>query len=212
MDEDFTTRGKIVTRSRKYVEPTMEELRAEASKHQTKMEFNRASPKLYRYAWSKGLLDELCAHMFDARKEWTREKLEAEASKYTSKDEFRKQSNKAYQAAKYYGLVEEICKHMSGPKGSDYDTIYIGLFPETGHYKVGCTSSRLGFNRPHYLNKTLGMQILMMVKVIESGAALEQALLRIGTVPENAEHSEVRIWNEENRKKALQLIFENCYI
>lgn len=200
-----------MARSRKYVEPTIEELRAESAKHQTKMEFNRASPKLYRYAWSKGLLNELCAHMFDARKEWTLDKLKAEASQYHTRAEFQKNSNKAYQAARYQNVLEEVCDHMK-PSQKKNDMIYIGFFPKSGHHKVGTTSSHLGMNRPHYLAKTIGMEIMIIAKVAESGGQLEQALLRIGTVPENPEHSEVRLWTEEDRKKALHLIFENCYI
>ena len=188
----------------------MEELREEAAKHATKTEFNRASPKLYRYAWSNGLLPEICGHMFDARKTWTLEMLQAEAGKFATRMEFQNQSSKAYQAARYQGVLDEICAHMTSRKGSDLDTIYIGQIPGTNRYKIGVTSARLGFNRPQYLAKTIGLEILLVAKVIESGHALEQALLRIGRVPENPEHSEVREWTEEDRRKALQLVFENC--
>ena len=206
----FHKRTKMKGRSTKYKEPTMEELREEAAKHATKTEFNRASPKLYRYAWSNGLLPEICGHMFDARKTWTLDKLKAEASKFTTRTEFQTQSSKAYQAARYQGVLDEICAHMSSRKGSDIDTIYIGWFPGTDRYKIGVTSARLGFNRPQYLAKTLGLELILLAKVTESGHALEQALLRIGRVPDNPEHSEVREWTEADKQKALKLVFENC--
>lgn len=187
----------------------MEELREEAAKHATKTEFNRASPKLYRYAWSKGLLDSLCAHMYDARKTWTLEKLQAEAAKFTTRAEFQAKSSKAYQAARYQGVLDQVCEHMK-PSQKTGDTIYIGQIRGTNRYKIGVTSSRLGFNRPAHLAKTMDLDLILLARVGPLGTALEVELLRIGQVPDNPEHSEVREWTEADKQKALQLVFENC--
>ena len=97
-------------RSHKYKEPTIEAIRAAALECQTRTEFSKKSPSLYRYAWSKGLLDDVCSHIADARKIWTLEMLQEEASKYTSRSAFQKGSSAAYQAARYQGVLSILLK------------------------------------------------------------------------------------------------------
>lgn len=193
----FTVQDDNMGRPRKYKEPTMEELRAEASKHATKTEFNKASPKLYRYAWSNGLLDELCAHMFDARKEWTLEKLQAEAAKYTTRSDFQKANNKAYQAARYHGFLDQVCSHMDPRSKSDYDTIYIAHLPGTDIYKVGLTSKRLGLNRLNQIQPAV--TLIAYVCFDKQVSQIEQALLRIGQKIEG----EFRRWSPKDLEQAM---------
>jgi hypothetical protein len=100
---------------------TDEVLKQEALKYKTKSEFKNKSPKQYKSAYRRNILDAICTHMpkrvikcgeDNASFKWTYEMLKLEALKYNTKDEFRKKSNGAYQTGKKRGLLDDICPHM----------------------------------------------------------------------------------------------------
>ena len=186
-------------RAKKYKEPSLEELKAEAEKHTTKGAFQAAAPRLYGYAYRNGLLPEICDHMYDARARWTEESLQAEAAKYTTRSEFAKNSNRAYQAARDAGLLDKICAHMERKR---FDTIYISKEPGTNLYKVGLTSRRLGLNRIACVKPATELVAYVCFK--PPVGAIERDLLRIGTV----HHGEYRIWTDDDLRTAIRRLAE----
>jgi hypothetical protein len=85
-------------------------LKDEALKYHTRIGFIEGSSSAYSYACTKGIINEICSHMYGNIK-WSDEMLREEASKYNSKSDFRKCS-KAYAVAQKRGLLEHICNHM----------------------------------------------------------------------------------------------------
>jgi hypothetical protein len=92
---------------------TPEALRVAASMFSTRKEFERGNGKAYAAARSKGLLDEICAHMAPLLRTWTFEALLQEASKYSTRSEFQKANSSAYTVAWRYGHLDRICRHMT---------------------------------------------------------------------------------------------------
>ena len=93
---------------------TKEKCAKEAIKYESKTEFQKHSPGVWKAANKNGWLDEICSHMeFRWQRKWdTKEKCAKEAIKYKSKTEFQKHSPGAWKAANRYDWLDEICSHM----------------------------------------------------------------------------------------------------
>jgi arginine/lysine/ornithine decarboxylase len=99
---------------------SLQQLTEAAAEHETRTQFKNAHPKWYKHAWRRGTLDQICAHMQDARIKWTKEILQDEALKYKTKSEFSITNPRAFNAARTRDWLEDICQHMQ-PKR---DTLY----------------------------------------------------------------------------------------
>lgn len=97
---------------KKYTKWTDEKLVAEAKKYQTRGEFLKGSPSAWMTAKRRDMLDEITAHMYDARFKWTKRMLKNEAKKYKTRSAFFKGSRSAYSAAVRMEILEEITEHM----------------------------------------------------------------------------------------------------
>lgn len=95
-----------------YTKWTLETVREEALKYQTRISFYRGNPSAYGAATRNGWLDDVCSHMQQTFTFWTREMLEEEIGKYTTLQEFRVQCPNGYAAARRFGIMEELTSHL----------------------------------------------------------------------------------------------------
>ena len=101
---------------------TLDKVKGEALKFNTRNDFKKNSPSPYQIAYRNGWLDEVCSHMRSDRKPkgyWTLDKVKEEALKFNSRKEFERESS-AYQIAYRNGWLDEVCSHMRvdrKPKG-----------------------------------------------------------------------------------------------
>ncbi|QNJ55308.1 hypothetical protein vBValMR11Z_382 [Vibrio phage vB_ValM_R11Z] len=94
---------------------TLERLKEDALKYQTRNEWHKNSSGAYSAAHYHGLIDECCSHMTTTRKAsgyWTLERLKEDALKYKTRREWAKNSSGAYSAAQQRGIIDECCSHM----------------------------------------------------------------------------------------------------
>lgn len=197
-----------MARSRKYKAPSLEELRAEATQHNTRGAFQAAAPTLYSYAYRYGLLDEICQHMTDARKVWTLEKLQAEAGKYSCRKDFLIGSNSAYQAARTQLVLDQICAHMVAPKGT-YDVLYLLRVDGTNTYKIGSTSKVRGLHRIEEIKRKYQKPISLVNYTITPNATYyEQRFKQLGQ-PVEAFSSEFRDISAVELRKFLLTVVED---
>lgn len=98
---------------------TIERIKSEAKKYQTRSEFQKNAVSAYNRAHKSGWLDEVCEHMERLRKSngyWTKERILDESSKYRTLKEFRDGSHGAYDSAYDMGLMEELHRRMQMDK------------------------------------------------------------------------------------------------
>ena len=88
---------------------TEERVREEASKYNTKYEFDRGSQSAYKAALRLGLIDDLFENVL---KYWDEKSLRKESSKYNTKYEFVRGSRGAYQAALRLGLIDDLFENV----------------------------------------------------------------------------------------------------
>jgi hypothetical protein len=93
---------------------TLEALQKEAARYDSKIDFRKKSKKAYEVALRRGIVNDICKHMSEARHNWTVEELQQRALKYKTRKMFEVNDRKAYRAAKVKGVFDQICDHM-GP-------------------------------------------------------------------------------------------------
>jgi hypothetical protein len=82
---------------------TPEAIAAEARRYESRKAFFDGSKGAYCAASDRGLLDQVCAHMADARdgnpgpRKWPRDRIETEAKRYSSRSEFKRGSPGAFE-------------------------------------------------------------------------------------------------------------------
>ena len=196
-------------RSHKYKAPSLDELRAEAEKHNTRMGFKAAAPTFYSHAYRYGLLDEICQHMTDARKVWTLEKLQAEAGKYSCRKDFIAGSNSAYQAARTQLVLDQVCAHMDAPNGT-YDVLYLLRVENTNVYKIGSTSKVRGLHRIEEIKRKYRQQQISLVNyaLTPNATYYEQRFKLLGR-PVEAFSSEFRDISAAELRKFLLMVVED---
>lgn len=94
----------------------IETCRAEAQKHATMTEFNKAAPRAVTVARANGFLRDICRHMAKTRRgsrKWTKEECLIAAKKFKHRSEFQKNALDAYKAAHRNGWIDETCQHMT---------------------------------------------------------------------------------------------------
>ena len=99
-----------------------ENCKMEASKYETRGEFNKHSASCYGAAMKNGWLDEICAHMKSvigvAQFKWTKDKCIKEGLKYQRRTEMQRGSSGAYKSAIKHGWLDEVCAHMPNYRNS----------------------------------------------------------------------------------------------
>lgn len=102
---------------------TLETLRVEALKYNSRSDFQRKNGSAYNAAGQLKLRDVVCSHMAIIKKPngfWSLETLMVEALKYASRKEFQQMNGAAYKAAGLLKVRDDICGHMAEikkPKG-----------------------------------------------------------------------------------------------
>lgn len=95
---------------------TLVKLQIEAEKYKTRGEFQKYSSSAYGSARDRGLLDEICKHMYNTKKKphnyLTKERCAIIAKKYQTKKDFRLNDSSAYGKATKESWIVEICGHM----------------------------------------------------------------------------------------------------
>ena len=91
---------------------SFETLKKEASKYNTRTEFQKANGSAYNTALKKGFLDKICSHMIERNHRWSVDELRSEALKYVTNEEFRQKNLKAYNAILERGLLDKLCFHL----------------------------------------------------------------------------------------------------
>ncbi|MDG1950224.1 MAG: DEAD/DEAH box helicase family protein [bacterium] len=103
---------------------TKEECQKEASKYDTRGEFEKGNTTAYQMASREGWMNDICGHMEKPRRvskartrtrtrAWTKEECRKEAMKYDTRGKFDKGSGGAYGAARRNGWLDDICGHMA---------------------------------------------------------------------------------------------------
>lgn len=103
---------------------TLERVKEEALKYNSRNEFKINSPSAYIIANRNKWLNDVCYHMTGGRKlngYWTLERVKEEALKYRTKKEFEKGSISAYNIAHKNGWIEDICSHMVSGRFKNLD-------------------------------------------------------------------------------------------
>lgn len=96
---------------------SLEDLKCEALKYQTRRDFRNNSPKFYDSAKRRKILDEICAHMATVDSiYWTKERCRERAMLYQTKMEFKHNDGSAYTTSVREGWLDEICTHMHSPE------------------------------------------------------------------------------------------------
>lgn len=100
---------------------TLERLKMEALKWDSRAEFRKNNPNAYGSAKSRGLMDQICNHMkLLRRKAYTKNDLADIAKLYFSRGEFQKKNPTAYGAVLNMRILEEVCGHMATPATKPY--------------------------------------------------------------------------------------------
>ena len=98
---------------------TLESIRQDARKYETKTEWRNRSGGAYQAAKRLGVIEEVCSHMtvLNPKGRWARkEAILCEARKYTSRSQWQSESSGSYEAAKKKGIFEEAAQHMRRPE------------------------------------------------------------------------------------------------
>lgn len=189
--------------------PTLEQIKETAAQYQTKTQFKEAHPGMYKRAWRKGWLDEVCAHMGDARKKWTREKILEAALRYQTRSDFMTHDPRAYHAARYRGWLDHVCQHMYPTE----DVLYLCRVTDTNIFKIGVTSQHLGLARIETLSKKCQkpLELVLYVPFSQRIRDLETELLLKGrrVEVEGVKSGEFREFSPSDLKKVMSRISES---
>lgn len=204
--------------TRAYRKWTEDDLRAEALKYSTKVDFIRNSRRAYDTAVHRKILDDICEHMSSKLTFWTDEALTAEAKKYRSRWEFQQKSTNAYMAAQRRGLLDEICGHMPSRLSAESDSVYIWRPKNLAFCKVGVTSNHLGLLRMFQVADNLGVQpeLIAMSTTTSDPFKIERKLLELGVpvVFRNRfdGHTEFRWMGPDDLAQAVNIIASNSWL
>lgn len=92
---------------------TIEDLLQVALKYKGRKEFEINDNTVYSIAQKRGLLEQICKHMGQSKREpWKREEILKESLKYNTRGDFFKYNCAAYGAARTMGILELACVHM----------------------------------------------------------------------------------------------------
>jgi hypothetical protein len=117
---------------------TKEEIKALASKCQSRKEFNDKHKGAYLFALRRGWKEEVLKGLPISFKYWDFNSCWEEAKKYSTKKAFRENSGSAYAHASESKFLDKICGHME-VLGNEYKRmIYAYEFPDN-HVYVGLT-------------------------------------------------------------------------
>lgn len=101
-----------MTGTKTYRKLSPEKLASIARQFTTRRAFYEGDPSAYVSAKRKGILDDVCAHMFTGRFKWTKAMILSAAKRYKTRTEFAKGNKAAYSAAARHGILDEACAHM----------------------------------------------------------------------------------------------------
>jgi hypothetical protein len=167
---------------------SLETLKFEACKYQSRKAFELGSSSAYQAARKMGVLNDVCQHMAARRKKWSLSDLALDALRFTSRKEWELGSCSAYQTALARGVADELCEHMVTTR-PDPDTVYLWkavgcMFNNAQVYKIGITHSRSGFKRIFDCAKAneIEAEIVFCCQVADP-RKLERKFLRYGMHP-----------------------------
>lgn len=94
---------------------TIDKVKEEALKYNTRNEFRINSKSAYSMAHRSGYLDDVCSHMLGGRKPngyWNIDKVREEALKFNTRNDFKKGSPGAYSKAQASNWLDDVCSHI----------------------------------------------------------------------------------------------------
>ena len=93
---------------------TLDLLKIEAKKYNSKGEFNKNMPGAYRASNRLGIYSDVTSHMNRLYvKAWVPDTIIEQSLQYDSLQDFIQTNKSAYNAAIKYGIIDEVTKHMS---------------------------------------------------------------------------------------------------
>jgi hypothetical protein len=95
-----------------WIRLTIDQYKEEALKYNSKIEFLNKNPIIYRAAYKRGLLSEICTHMTESNFFWDTETCLAEAKKYQTRRAFGLGNKAAYSYAVRAKILNIVCAHM----------------------------------------------------------------------------------------------------
>lgn len=93
-------------------------------KYKHRGEFKKKALNDYSWCRNNKLMDELCAHMTEAKPKLSIKEIKLIARKYRSRTIFAKKDLRAYMGAKRMGKLDEVCKHMPIIKSGWFNRIH----------------------------------------------------------------------------------------
>jgi hypothetical protein len=99
---------------------SLSELRKAARSYDQRYKFQKGSPKEYKSAYRRNVLDQICSHMPKDAKigkpshnfMWTCELVREIAKNYDVRSDFFRNDGSCYNAARKFGILDEVCSHM----------------------------------------------------------------------------------------------------
>jgi len=117
---------------------TEDEVRQEASKYNSRGEFQMGSQSAYGFAYRNKMLDDL----FGERKlKWTDDEVRREASKYKYRGEFQKGSYLAYSAARKRGMLDDLFPERKLKWTEDKIRQEASKYASRGEFQKGSSSA-----------------------------------------------------------------------
>lgn len=95
---------------------SIDNLKLEASKYKTRIEFKKGNSPAYKSAIALGVLEVVCSDIDKRLVDWSEDLIIAEASKYLMRGDFKSESPLAYSAAVRRGILNRVCSHMGSKK------------------------------------------------------------------------------------------------
>lgn len=136
---------------------TLERVKEEAKKYNTKTSFKKGSYSAYNTAVKNGWMDEVTKGYKNLLIRWTPELVWKEVEKYNKLSEFRKHSSKAFHAARRLGIYDEIKNHLKVNKSPYEHSTQEDLINELPNYT---SITNLRSQNPSLYNKfrSLGIE------------------------------------------------------
>ena len=127
---------------------TYEDIKKEALKYKTKVDFRKYSGGAYKYAQRHHILDDFFPKYVSPNESWTEESIRAEVSKYSTKADFRKYSEAAYKYDQRHHIIDDF-EWYEKEQTSKKRCIYVYVDEENKVAYVGLTVNKTERHKSH---------------------------------------------------------------
>jgi hypothetical protein len=155
-------------------------VRKEARKYKTRTAFAKGSGSAYNAARRLKIIDSLYPSLL---KSWGEKEVIELAKTCVNKKELKRKCATAYNAALRLGLIDKLFQNQASV--AERDCVYLwSVEGESGLYKIGITSHKMGTYRINQVAKEAGvMPRLVFLKQVgyENAKAIENKMKKLGT-------------------------------